>query len=77
MYAKPVNLAPHSAFRRLTSRASKRVINLLSGGADASVFHSYRLMLGEYGRSVAAYAGPGIYLDVALGWVAGHRRPRR
>jgi undecaprenyl-phosphate 4-deoxy-4-formamido-L-arabinose transferase len=72
VYAKPLNLAPHSAFRRTTSRLSKRFINLLSGGADASVFHSYRLVLGEYGRSVAAYAGPGIYLDVALGWVAGH-----
>ena len=71
VYAKPLNQAPHSAFRRVTSKVSKRVINLLSGGADASVFHSFRLVLGEYGRSVAAYAGHGIYLDVALSWVAG------
>ena len=28
-------------------------------------------MLGEVGRGVAAYAGAGVYLDVALGWVAG------
>ena len=28
-------------------------------------------MLGEVGRSVAAYAGAGVYLDIALGWVAG------
>ena len=35
------------------------------------MFHSFRLVLGEVGRSVAAYAGPGVYLDVALGWVAG------
>ena len=42
-----------------------------SGGNDASIFHSYRLVLGEVGRSVAAYAGAGVYLDVALGWVAG------
>ena len=27
-------------------------------------------MLGEVARSVAAYAGPGIYLDVAIAWVA-------
>jgi hypothetical protein len=27
-------------------------------------------VLGEVARSVAAYAGPGAYLDVALGWVA-------
>jgi undecaprenyl-phosphate 4-deoxy-4-formamido-L-arabinose transferase len=72
VYARPVNQAPHSAFRRVTSRLSKRFINALSGGSDASLFHSYRLVLGEYGRSVAAYAGHGIYLDVALNWVAGH-----
>ena len=44
---------------------------MMSGGADASMFHSYRMILGEVGRSVAAYAGAGVYLDVALGWVAG------
>jgi glycosyltransferase involved in cell wall biosynthesis len=71
VYAAPTNRAPHTAFRRLTSRSSKKVINVLSGGADATVFHSYRLVLGEIGRSVAAYAGQGVYLDVALSWVAG------
>ena len=55
----------------MTSRGAKRVVKSLSGGADASVFHSYRLILGEVGRSVAAYAGSGVYLDIALGWVAG------
>ena len=43
----------------------------LSGGSAAPLFNSYRLMLGEVGRSVAAYAGSGVYLDVALSWVAG------
>ena len=47
------------------------MVNVLSGGADASAFHSFRLVLGEVARSVAAYAGAGVYLDVALGWVAG------
>jgi hypothetical protein len=41
---------------------------VLSGGAAGS-FQSYRLVLGEVGRSVAAYAGSGVYLDVAMGWV--------
>ena len=73
VYAAPANRAPHSPFRRITSIASKRVVNALSSsGADASLFHSYRLVLGETGRSVAAYAGDGVYLDVALGWVSGH-----
>lgn len=71
VYARPTNAAPHRAFRRVTSVASKRVVNALSGSNDAAVFHSYRLVLGEIGRSVAAYAGDGVYLDVALGWVAG------
>jgi glycosyltransferase involved in cell wall biosynthesis len=70
VYASPTNAAPHSAVRNVTSRGAKRVVRALSGGIDASVFHSYRLVLGEVGRSVAAYAGPGVYLDVALGWVA-------
>lgn len=72
VYAKPTNATPHSAFRNVTSRSSKWLLNLLGGGdVDASVFHSYRLVLGQIGRSVAAYAGHGVYLDVALGWVAG------
>jgi len=71
VYAHPTNTPPHSAIRNVTSRGAKRVVKALSGGADASVFHSYRLILGEVGRSVAAYAGSGVYLDIALGWVAG------
>ena len=71
VYAQPVNSAPHGALRNLASRSSKRVIDLLVGSREARVYHSYRLVLGEIGRSVAAYAGSGVYLDVALGWVAG------
>ncbi|MEX0429641.1 glycosyltransferase [Nocardioides sp. DS6] len=70
VYAAPVNEAPHPAFRRVTSVGAKRVSKLLSGGTDTSPFHSFRLVLGEVGRSVAAYAGQGVYLDVALAWVA-------
>jgi undecaprenyl-phosphate 4-deoxy-4-formamido-L-arabinose transferase len=70
VYAAPTNSAPHPYARRVTSRVSKRVVNLLSGGVDATTFHSFRLILGEIGRSVAAYAGQGVYLDVALSWVA-------
>ncbi len=71
VYGRPVNTPPHSAFRNATSKAAKWTDNKLSGGLDASNFHSYRLMLGEVARSVAAYAGAGVYLDVALSWVAG------
>ena len=70
VYAAPTNEAPHGPVRNATSRGAKRMVRLVSGGADASLFSSFRLVLGEVGRSVAAYAGSGVYLDVALGWVA-------
>ncbi|MDQ6688704.1 MAG: glycosyltransferase, partial [Actinomycetota bacterium] len=71
VYASPTNVAPHGFLRNTASRGAKRVVSALSGSPDTSVFHSYRLILGEVGRSVAAYAGSGVYLDIALGWVAG------
>jgi len=69
VYAKPNNAAPHGFLRNFASRTAKRLISG-SGGVNASDFQSYRLVLGEIGRSVAAYAGPGVYLDIAIGWVA-------
>lgn len=71
VYARPTNPPPHGAVRNAASRASKRVLELVFGGAGAAQFNSFRLVLGEIGRSVAAYAGTGVYLDVALSWVAG------
>jgi glycosyltransferase involved in cell wall biosynthesis len=71
VYARPVNGRQHGWFRNATSSASKRVIDLLVGEGHAERYHSFRLVLGEVGRGVAAYAGAGVYLDVALGWVAG------
>jgi len=70
VYAKPTNPPPHGAIRNTASRLSKRILEAIFGGGNASDFNSFRLILGEIGRSVAAYAGAGVYLDVALGWVA-------
>lgn len=70
VYAKPANEPPHSAVRNLASRSAKWLVARMAKGAPASDFSSYRLLLGEVARSVAAYAGPGIYLDVAISWVA-------
>lgn len=70
VYADPVNRAPHGFVRNTASKASKRTLESLLGGGPASHFNSFRLVLGEVGRSVAAYAGTGVYLDVALSWVA-------
>lgn len=70
VYAAPSNPPPHGAMRNLASRSAKRLVTGLARGARAADFNSYRLVLGEVARSVAAYAGPGIYLDVAISWVA-------
>ncbi|GAB3280403.1 glycosyltransferase [Microbacterium lacusdiani] len=70
VYGAPVNRPPHGLMRNTASRASKRVLQTVFGGGNAAEFNSFRLVLGEIGRSVAAYAGTGVYLDVALGWIA-------
>jgi undecaprenyl-phosphate 4-deoxy-4-formamido-L-arabinose transferase len=71
VYAQPTNQPSHGPLRNVASRGSKWLVDLLVPGSSATAFHSYRLVLGEVGRRVAAYAGSGVYLDVALGWVAG------
>jgi undecaprenyl-phosphate 4-deoxy-4-formamido-L-arabinose transferase len=70
VYARPTNEPPHGAARNVASRGAKWFVERLAKGAPAAEFNSYRLVLGEVARSVAAYAGPGIYLDVAIAWVA-------
>ena len=70
VYARPTNEPPHGAVRNAASRGAKWLVDRLAKGADAGAFSSFRLVIGEVARSVAAYAGPGIYLDVAIAWVA-------
>jgi polyisoprenyl-phosphate glycosyltransferase len=69
VYATPLNPPPHGPVRNLSSRTAKFVFTTLLNEGDATAFNSFRLVLGEVARSVAAYCGPGVYLDVALGWV--------
>lgn len=71
VYADPVNRPPHNMVRNGSSRLAKWVFSTFLTGSLDSTYQSYRLVLGEIGRSVAAYAGSGVYLDVAIGWVAG------
>jgi polyisoprenyl-phosphate glycosyltransferase len=70
VYAKPTNAAPHGAFRNFASRAAHGLGRLL-GASEFGEFHSFRLVLGESGRGLAAYCGESVYLDVALTWVIG------
>jgi len=71
VYADPVNRPPHNMLRNGTSRLAKWIFSTFLTGQSESTFQSYRMVLGEIGRSVAAYAGSGAYLDVAMGWVTG------
>lgn len=70
VYGTPANTPPHGIFRNNASRGAKAIIALVSGDPHATKYQSFRLMTGEIARSVAAYAGPGVYLDVALRWIA-------
>ena len=69
VYGTPTNPPPHSWIRNAASKGVKKLFaGALAEGGFAE-FNSYRLVLGEVGRSVAAYTGTGVYLDVALSWV--------
>lgn len=69
VYATPLNPPPHSALRNVGSKMAKRIFVKFLADQEFAEFNSYRLVLGEVGRSVAAYTGTGVYLDVALSWV--------
>ena len=69
VYGTPSNPPPHSWLRNAGSRFAKRLFAGSLADGDFAEFNSYRLILGEVGRSVAAYTGNGVYLDVALSWV--------
>jgi polyisoprenyl-phosphate glycosyltransferase len=69
VYALPTNEPPHGAFRNTASRMTKWLLARLIASDELANFQSYRLVLGEVGRSVAAYAGAGVFLDVAMSWV--------
>lgn len=69
VYARPTNPPPHSRLRNAGSRTAKRIFVGMLADQEFEEFNSYRLVLGEVGRSVAAYTGAGVYLDVALSWV--------
>ena len=69
VYGTPSNAPPHGKLRNVGSRFAKYTATRVLSGGKLPNFSSFRLMLGELGRGVAAYVGPGVYLDVALTWV--------
>ena len=71
VYAKPSNRPPHSWLRNFFSRLSKRLTGKLLGNPQAGQFNSFRMVRGDIARTLAAYCGNGVFLDVGLFWVAG------
>lgn len=70
VYAQPQNVEPHGLLRNTMSKLAKKIGRQLIGNQSVSYFHSFRLIRGEIGRTLAAYCGYGVYLDVALLWIA-------
>ena len=71
VYAHPTNPPPHGWLRNSLSRTAKTISSRLLGNSTIGSFNSFRLVDGEIARTLAAYCGNGVYLDVGLFWVAG------
>jgi glycosyltransferase involved in cell wall biosynthesis len=69
VYAQPTNVPAHGFVRNSFSALAKWIFRTLLGHAQIGAFNSFRLVRGEIARGLAAYCGPGVYLDVALSWV--------
>jgi undecaprenyl-phosphate 4-deoxy-4-formamido-L-arabinose transferase len=72
IYARPTNPAPHGAIRNLLTAVAKFSSGAIVGDRFLGRFHSFRLIRGDIARSLAAYCGHGVFLDVALSWVVSH-----
>ena len=70
VYAQPTNVAPHGIVRNAASKTAKWIAKRLLARTTFDNFNSYRLILAEPARALAAYGGNGVYFDVALLWVA-------
>ena len=71
VYAQPTNPPPHGWLRNSLSRTAKAISTGLLGNRSIGRFNSFRLVDGEIARTLAAYCGNGVYLDVGLYWITG------
>ena len=71
VYAQPTNLPNHGWLRNTLSRTAKAITVKLLKNSPMGKFNSYRLIDGEIARTLAAYCGNGVYLDVGLYWMVG------
>lgn len=71
VYAHPKTPPPHGWLRNTLSKSAKLVITKLLGNDKIGRFNSFRLVSGEIARTLAAYCGNGVYLDMGLFWITG------
>lgn len=71
VYARPTNPPPHGRLRNAASRTAKAITSKILNNNKIGKFNSFRLVDGEIARTLAAYCGNGVYLDVGLFWIAG------
>jgi len=71
VYAQPINLPSHGWLRNALSQTAKAITIKLLSNSPMGRFNSYRLIDGEIARTLAAYCGNGVYLDVGLYWMVG------
>lgn len=69
VYGEGINAAPHGRGRNSASKFARWLATSALTSEEIGRYSSYRLIVGELGRAVAAYGGQDIYLDVALSWV--------
>lgn len=69
VYAQPINPPPHGWLRNAFSRAAKSITSRILANNQIGRFNSFRLVDGEIARTLAAYCGNGVYLDVGLFWI--------
>jgi polyisoprenyl-phosphate glycosyltransferase len=69
VYAQPTNPPPHGWLRNTLSRMAKAITVRLIGESEFGRFNSFRLVDGEIARTLAAFCGNGVYLDVGLFWI--------
>jgi undecaprenyl-phosphate 4-deoxy-4-formamido-L-arabinose transferase len=69
VYARPTNPPPHGWLRNACSRGAKTIAGKLLGNANVGQFNSFRMVDGEIARTLAAYCGNGVYLDMGLYWI--------
>lgn len=69
VYAKPKNKPPHGLLRNMASGTTKWILTHVLGNKTVGQFNSFRVIEGDIARSLAAYCGNSVFLDVALSWV--------